>query len=151
MRSDMKYIVLDEPRQNHDYRENKGEKRKQQRGLENLPLRESMKTRWHFHHRKSTRIVGRDDHRKNFSDHLGPLLGFLRSRCGRPWDEVHSEIRKHADYHSVLGFHLVYHFLKLVKRQVFIRDGLVITAKQDILCSGQFYVHPETGLLCCIA
>ena len=31
---------------------------------------------------------------KEFSDVLGPIEGYLRKQCGRPWDRVYSEISK---------------------------------------------------------
>ncbi|MDX1986121.1 MAG: hypothetical protein SFV17_05500 [Candidatus Obscuribacter sp.] len=152
MREDMKYLMLDRPRVNHKNRQCKGEKRKAQRGLEFLPLHEPMKRRFDFHCRnKGTRLVGREDHRKQFSDYYAPILRFLRSRVGRKWDDVNSEIRREADSKTVLGFHLVFHVKCLVRRSVYLVDGRAYSTKHNELTKGEFYVHPDSGLLCQVA
>lgn len=91
---------------------------------------------------------------KGFSDVLGPLQNYLRSSCGRPWDDVYSEI--------------AYHFGRFTRR-----EGLrhIIDAHMDVavntyrgvdgnvwICDKHgvhkvggfyydFYVEPETGIL----
>lgn len=96
---------------------------------------------------KSTRLVGPEDHRKEFNDHLAPLVRFLQSRLGKAWSEVNSEIRQEANSRSMLGFHLVVHFKAMVKRNVFIVDNLPVNTKGLPLRPGVFYVNPETGIL----
>jgi hypothetical protein len=48
------------------------------------------------------------------TDHLSPLLRFLRRSVGRPWDRVHAEIRAVADPRSLRGHHLLSHVAKAV-------------------------------------
>lgn len=151
MRKDMRYLVLDRPRINFGCGDCKGEKRKLQRAFEDAPIRESMRARWHFHNRRQSgaRLVkaGREERRKQFNDYLAPLLGFLRSRVGRDWDWIDSELRQHADTGSVLGFHLLYHVHKLVYRHVLVHDERVCTIRGDKIAPGYFYVHPHTHKL----
>lgn len=53
--------------------------------------------------------------RKNQGDKLQPLRRFLRSRVGRQWDEVFSEICEVNDKRSMLGFHLLTHLAQMVE------------------------------------
>ena len=151
MREDMKFVVLDRPRLNHDFRMCKGERRKLQCDWETLPQRESMKVHWHFHRRyKAKRLVGRDDRRKQFNDHLSPLRRFLKTRLGSDWNDLNSEIRQEASTRTVLGFHLMHHFWRMIRRNVFVVDGVVFSNRCQQLSSGSFYIDPTSNKLCCI-
>lgn len=151
MREDMKFVVLDRPRLNHDFRICKGERRKLQCDWETLPQRESMKVHWHFHRRyKAQRLVGRDDRRKQFNDHLSPLRRFLKTRLGSDWNDLNSEIRQEASTRTVLGFHLMHHFWRMIRRNVFVVDGVVFSNRSQQLSSGSFYIDPTSNKLCCI-
>jgi len=46
--------------------------------------------------------------RKEFTDKLGPAYGWLASRCGRPWDEVYSELSKLFDTRKLSAWHIVH-------------------------------------------
>jgi len=92
---------------------------------------------------------------KHFNEHLGPLLRFLRSRVGHPWDRVFSEICAHVNRDSVVQDHVRDHVAEIVATHVVLID--------DVPCSGAggacgrplrpgrwwhvFYVCPRTGLL----
>ena len=41
-------------------------------------------------------------------DKLNPVKGFLHSRVGRRWDDVHSEIVKRFDSRTIAGHHILY-------------------------------------------
>lgn len=45
---------------------------------------------------------------RSFDDKLGPVQRWLRSRVGRPWDEVRSEIARRFDTRSLAGRHIVF-------------------------------------------
>ncbi len=151
MREDMKFVVLDRPRLNHDFRICKGERRKLQCDWETLPQRESMKVHWHFHRRyKAQRLVGRVDRRKEFNDHLAPLRRFLKTRLGSDWNDLNSEIRQEASTRTVLGFHLMHHFWRMIRRNVFVVDGVVFSNRCQQLSSGTFFIDPTSNKLCCI-
>ncbi|HAM70543.1 MAG TPA: hypothetical protein DCM86_02755 [Verrucomicrobiales bacterium] len=96
--------------------------------------------------------------RKTFTDLLGPLRRWLRSRFGRPWNVVYSEACAVIRPNSVVRGHLKQHLLEMVERHTFLHEGRVcflrpwggdgITpldpATYPIRC---FYVHPATGRL----
>lgn len=42
-----------------------------------------------------------------FTDKLNPTERFLRSRAGRPWNDVYSELCRRYDRRSLKGYHLV--------------------------------------------
>lgn len=93
---------------------------------------------------------------KYFSDHLAPLRRFLTSRVGKPWDLVYSELCHKLDKTTLSGQHLLSHLWELVERHVVIIDG-VLYARHNrnypLVCGrgqwrNQFYVRPETGVLC---
>jgi hypothetical protein len=86
---------------------------------------------------------------KEFSDLLGPLEGFLRSRCGRKWDNVYSEISEHLNRDSTTHAHIYQHLYQFVdvktvageNGEVIVHDGYPTRR------TAQFYVCPFSGLL----
>ncbi|MEM8638225.1 MAG: hypothetical protein AAGG51_05410 [Cyanobacteria bacterium P01_G01_bin.54] len=94
---------------------------------------------------------------KWLSDHLGPLRKFLRSHLGQPWDDVYSEICQKLDTKTLLGQHVLSHLWDYVERHVEIIDGIPhgksewhVYQPLESYWRDQFYVHPETGLLCVV-
>ncbi|HEY9809766.1 MAG TPA: hypothetical protein V6D13_10610 [Halomicronema sp.] len=92
---------------------------------------------------------------KYLSDHLGPLRRLLRSKLGKPWDEVYGELRRRLDFNTVTGLHVLSHVWDFVYKDVEIIDGEVYVKPGTWRFSGgiggrrdRFYVHPETGILC---
>jgi len=56
--------------------------------------------------------------RRCFHDKLRPMWRWLRSRAGRPWDEVYAEIRARFDVRTTAGRHIVFdHLLRSVVRE----------------------------------
>ena len=51
---------------------------------------------------------------KELGDRLAPLYGFLEKNCGRPWDDVYSEICEAADPRTIRGYHLRQHVWQYV-------------------------------------
>jgi len=51
----------------------------------------------------------RPERTKSFTDLLGPLLKFLRSNVGRPWDAVYSEMSERLDNRKTTGRHVFEH------------------------------------------
>jgi hypothetical protein len=85
---------------------------------------------------------------KSQGDNLGPLQRFLKSRVGRPWNSVHSEISAKLDNRSLMnGRHVWVHVNMEVARDVEIRDGKLYRTRSTFEVDGLF-VHPESGLLC---
>ena len=80
-----------------------------------------------------------------------PLEKFFRSRLGRPWSEVHSEMSKEFDRRTYAGFQ----FWRMVKWEVAQNvwiGAATGTVYEDSGYSSMavdgFYVHPWTGILC---
>ncbi len=92
---------------------------------------------------------------KWLSDHLGPLRRFLRSKVGQPWNQVYSELCQRLDRNTVTGQHVLDHVWDYVERHVELIDGIAYH-KSEWKCGqplgrgwrDDFYVHPETGILC---
>lgn len=95
---------------------------------------------------------------KSFTDVLGPLVKFLQSNVGRPWDKVYSELCAHLDRRKTTGRHVFQHLEDFVEVHCFIGDDGEIyacTEYQGVRAIGiqrwrrrRFFVHPFTGLLC---
>jgi hypothetical protein len=91
---------------------------------------------------------------KHLNENLAPLYRFLRSRVGRPWDEVHSEICATLRLTSAVQKHVLDHLRDMV-HTIVVRDGerLVEHGRwgvQDVARyyrRGLFYVCPDTGTL----
>jgi hypothetical protein len=91
---------------------------------------------------------------KYLSDHLNPIRRLLKSKVGQPWNQVHSELSRRLDANTMTGRHVLDHVRNYVTEHVEFVDG-VLYAKDGWRHRplragyyGQFYVHPETGLLC---
>jgi hypothetical protein len=92
---------------------------------------------------------------KYLTDHLNPLRNLLRSRLGQPWSRVHSELSHRLDHNSMTGRHVLDHVRDYVTEHVEMIDGVPYARgggrwhRFRALCHGDdFYVHPETGILC---
>ncbi|MBA4077314.1 MAG: hypothetical protein C0508_19950, partial [Cyanobacteria bacterium PR.023] len=75
---------------------------------------------------------------------------FLKTRLGSDWNDLNSEIRQEASTRTVLGFHLMHHFWRMIRRNVFVVDGVVFSNRCQQLSSGSFYIDPTSNKLCCI-
>jgi len=100
---------------------------------------------------------------KGLSDFLSPIKGFLAKSCGRPWDDVYSEICAHVKLDSVTQRHVRDHvdsyvavntFIEKETRKVWVSDNgrrLFSRGKgTEYPVEGSawdFYVHPRTGRL----
>jgi len=100
------------------------------------------------------------EHRKWFTDVLGPLRRWLRSQVGRPWDDVYSEACAVIKPDSVVRAHIKTHLLEFVEQDTFMRAGEVWCFRPYAWQGGNelpirelnghwqpFYVHPESGQL----
>ncbi|MBZ5520789.1 MAG: hypothetical protein LAP21_00890 [Acidobacteriia bacterium] len=86
---------------------------------------------------------------KELTDVLNPLRRFLRSRLGRPWDKVYSELCAGLDRRKVTGLHIFQHLESMVARSChFGTDGALYSILYGERQVRGFYVHPRTGLLC---
>ncbi len=94
---------------------------------------------------------------KNFSDLLGPLEGFLRSRVGHKWDDVYSEIRERINPSSTVQLHIMNHVFGFIyAKTLFGDDGHIYSVDGGGFRGGSpfrvgygdLYVHPTTGIIC---
>ena len=94
---------------------------------------------------------------KEFSDLLGPLEGFLRSRVGQKWDDVYSEIRERINPSSTVQIHIMGHVFQFIYEKTFLGDdGHIYATKISRFWGGtpfrvsygDLYVHPISGLVC---
>lgn len=104
---------------------------------------------------KPNKIVSKT---KGFSDHLGPLRRLLRSKVGQRWDDIYSELCQRLDTSTVTGQHVLDHVWNYVERHVVLIDGVPYRKinrggyNQKLLgyWLDQFYIHPDTGILCLV-
>jgi hypothetical protein len=59
---------------------------------------------------------------KEFSDPINPLKRYLRTRIGKPWRKVHSELSRKLDRRSVSGSHIWDHVLREIEIDCYIGD-----------------------------
>jgi hypothetical protein len=92
---------------------------------------------------------------KYLNDNLEPMIRFLKSKVGKHWDKVYSELSQKMNKSSMLGKHLNDHLFDFVKTKVFIEDGKVYAhlrywGQQELVSRERyprFYVHPKSGVL----
>lgn len=92
---------------------------------------------------------------KSLNENLRPLIRFLRSRCGRRWDDVFSEICAGLDTGSTVKMHVREHIGDFVAMHVSIgRHGEWMADGQVMIDRNrwgwqrwQFFVDPADGIL----
>jgi len=145
MRSDMSKVIVERPRLRFPLKNGSAYPRGQ---LEN---------RWapNFEDAPRTESMGRSYKEKWLNENLRPLVRFLRSRVGRRWDDVYSEIAARISCKSAVQKHVLDHLRDYVVENVrFAGDRVERIANrgyEPLLSYGMrfsFYVHPETRLLC---
>ena len=135
MRSDMRKVVVEQPRHGSRNRSRKTALKVRpvevHEDFDSGPAR-APASRWE----------------KEFGEHLSPLRRFVRSNLGRPWDKVYSEIRAQLDGRSVTGRHVLDHLGWDVATDVVLDDGrpMRIYGGRKYPVRG-FYVDPRTGIL----
>jgi len=126
MRKDMKKVIIERPRVGGGYLKNKKDM------IDNdSPTREKMNYR--------------DWNKKEQTDLLGPLYGFLRKNVGRKWDDVWSEICKNnKDY---MGRHLKNHVSYMVELNCTEVDGVVYDSKNEEVFVYKYGFYVVDGIL----
>jgi hypothetical protein len=91
---------------------------------------------------------------KQFSDNLNPLVRYLQTNTGRPWNKVYSELSRKLKRNTVSGLHVFQHLFDFVSENVWLENKRVYTLKfgrkHELVSRSnwkKFYVHPVTGLL----
>ncbi|MEG4323338.1 MULTISPECIES: hypothetical protein [unclassified Microcoleus] len=88
---------------------------------------------------------------KYFSDCLGPLFRWLRSKVGQNWDDVYRELCQILNISTLSGKHILSHVWEFVERDAVLVDGIVYSRKAHRQLGkwrDKLYVHPETRMLC---
>lgn len=85
--------------------------------------------------------------KKEFTDNISPLIRYLQSKIGCPWDHVYHEICSSLKIRTSQGNHIRDHVDFLVKENVNIIHGVVYNKHWIKLRPGDMYVHPESKLL----
>ena len=143
LRRDMSKVVTERPRHGHANPSKKTALRIHRSDSENeyedLPKRISSSRR---------RQYGWDA--KEFSDLIGPLQRFLRSRIGKHWNTVYSELSQNLDKRSMAGQHIWTHVWIEVERDCHVGPDKKVYPSpkygRNLPVSG-LYIHPKTGLL----
>lgn len=110
MRRDMRYVVIEKERHNST-ESNRNSRLQEKHGcgtsehLESLPKLGKMSMGFSA----DSPSLG-----KNLSDNLNPLRFFLKSRLGRKWDDIYSEIRENLNADSALQKHILEHISDFV-------------------------------------
>ena len=91
---------------------------------------------------------------KRLNENLQPLVRFLRSRVGRPWDEVRSEIAAQISCKSAVQKHVLDHLRDYVVQNVRIVGSTVEPIQyrwpgrvESVGMRFSFYVDPDTRAL----
>lgn len=147
MRLDMAKVIVERPRYGGGYKYPRG-KRRYRKPIDTeddtgLPQFEGIRKPW--------TSAGTQ---KGLNENLNPLLRFLQSRVGRPWNEVYSEIRANLRVDSAVQLHVIQHLEDFVELNVRMIEGVPYGIRwkgweplSENGWWGCFYVHPETCLL----
>jgi hypothetical protein len=130
MREDMFEVIIERPRGGGNWPRRPG---RPPRELEDWPRMQSMSR-------------GRGGS-KYLNENLAPLLRFLESRVGRPWNDVHAEMAAHLSMNSAVQKHVLDHVHHMVELHVVIIDGQPHRSDRWRPIFSVLYVCPSTGLL----
>jgi hypothetical protein len=91
---------------------------------------------------------------KSLNENLAPLIRFLRSRRGRPWDSVFSEICTTLDTGSTIKMHVRSHIEDYVLARIsvgrhgeWMHEGEVLGRENRWHRRRAFFVDPRDGIL----
>jgi hypothetical protein len=144
MRSDMSKVIVERPRLRFPLKNGSAYPRGHLQNLwapnlEDAPRIESM---------------GGTYKKKCLNENLQPLVRFLRSRVGRPWDEVRSEIAAQISCQSAVQKHVLDHLRDYVVQDVRIVGSTVEYIRyrwpgrlETVGMRFRFYVDPDTRAL----
>ena len=139
MRSDMFKIIVERPRWGASHAASPKLKRTKDYNLKHIGLKR--------HAYESARYT------KSFNENLAPLVRFLRSRLGQPWDSVFSEICQNLDTGSTVKMHVRQHIEDFVLTRISSgRHGEWLFKGEIVGVNARrrgryFFVDPEDGML----
>lgn len=142
MRADFTKVLTERPRSGGpSYKDIRKKKERKKIGEDDKGSKEGMRYPYGYN-------------QKNFTDLIGPLYKFLRSRVGKRWDKVYSEICSQLKGRSTQQQHLLQHLNWAVTTDLAFENGKLVHAngipfpkynyrRGDNL----FYVDPRDGIL----
>jgi len=140
MRDDMFKVIVERPRWGSRWIESPKLDRDKYRDRGSIGLRRHVKEQKRAH--------------KGFNENLAPLARFLRSRCGRRWDDVYAEICANLDTGSTVKMHVRQHLDDLVHRRIsygrkgeLLNDGWMLKQGPGKSVWDDLYVDPDDGIL----
>ena len=140
MRDDMFKVIVERPRWGSRWIESPKLDRDKYRDRGSIGLRRHVKEQKRAH--------------KGFNENLAPLARFLRSRCGRRWDDVYAEICANLDTGSTVKMHVRQHLDDLVHRRIsygrkgeLLNDGWMLKQGPSKSVWDDLYVDPDDGIL----
>lgn len=141
MRTDMRKVLIERPRIGHSRCYHDIRTRQNSADFDDMPSCEGMRRPYNY------------DERKEFSDLLGPLRGYLYSCRGRLWDDVWSEISAQLSNNTVDSHLKSVHVPQFIETHVTLIDdrayGLGSRRSYGLGYEVRgLYVHPVTRLVC---
>ena len=142
MRDDMKKVLVTTPRigsrwKNDDVKQLRNKKPSEEG--DNMPSRMGMKPR-----------LKKYSDRKQLNEYLNPLIRYLTSNCGRPWNKIYSEIRKTNPKGNAVSEHIYEHLFDYVCTNPVYKNGKVYVERwgslQELYKPYNFYVD-DCGIL----
>lgn len=140
MRSDMFKIIVERPRWGASFAASPKLKRTHSPDIKHIGLKRHAKIDAPFP--------------KSLNENLRPLVRFLRSRRGQPWDKVFSEICASLDTGSTVKMHVRQHLEDFVLTRISIGrhgewmfEGAVIGNASRWFRRREFFVDPVDGVL----
>ncbi len=140
MRADMFKVIVERPRWGSRHAQSPKLKWDSSRGLRQIGL-------------KRHALVSAP-YSKRLNENLAPLVRFLRSRRGRRWDDVFSEICAGIDTGSTVKMHIRQHLEDFVLSRISIGrcgewmfEGMVIEISHHRFRRRDFFVDPRDGIL----
>ncbi len=131
MRADIGRVITERPRKNTYPGVAKGYKKQLQKdGLDHVSKEKMRK---------------QNGDTKEFTDVLGPIVGFLKSRCGRLWDKVYSEISEALPASGGVSYsHARDHLFQMVELHTQVIDGVLCDSRgKELHGYPEFYVDQK--------
>jgi hypothetical protein len=144
MRPDMFKVIVERERGGpiRNYHHARNKKKFASKDLEEALTYEGMQRRHKYFYNR---------HGKELNENLSPLKGFLRSRVGKPWNKVYSELNEFVNPRSAVQKHIREHVDSYVELHA-IKDehgnySVISRYRRRYLREGELYVN-GAGILC---
>lgn len=158
MRSDMAKVLVERPRVGGCGKERTRQNRRLTRQVcKNIPFEEDLDTPdFRGMKRVHTSKPNSFDDKKQLNENLNPLRRFLKSRIGRKWNDVYSEIMSGLNLNNAVQYHVWQHLINFgeVHTKTYMQNNEVMAAgfigpesMKNSYGREEFYVDPRDGTL----